>query len=623
MKRSRFAVYVWVTLAVTLGVILWGDVVQATGSGDGCGAHWPTCNGDLLPLAPGIATFIEFFHRATSGLDFLLVVGLFLWSRRAFPGGNPVRLGAGAALAFMAVESLVGASLVLFRLVGQDASLARAFVAPVHLLNTLLLIGSLALTAWWASGGAPLRWRGQGAVAWALGLGFGALAGLAASGAVTSLGDAIFPVHSTAEAVGRAMTLGEHFLVRLRVLHPFIAVSVGLYLVLAAGLIAYLRPGLATRRLSRSVGVLYLTQLGMGFLNVYFAAPLFTQLPHLLLADLLWINWVLLMAAALAVGAPRREMNGEVGQDPETGLNSRAMTPPERASVHAGTGGATWRDYLWLTKPRVISLLLFTTLAAMLIAAGGWPGGWLFLWVSIGGYAMAGAANAINMVIDRDIDARMNRTAKRPTVTHKISSRDALIFASVLMVGAFVVLWWAANLLTALLALSGLLWYVLVYTLYMKRRFWNNIVIGGAAGAFPPLVGWAAVTNDLSLFAIYLFAIIFFWTPVHFWALSLLIKDDYARVGVPMLPVVLGERVTVVQIGLYAILTALISLMPLLMGELRLVYLLSSLALNGLLLLRSLQLYLEPVRPRAVSLYKYSMLYLALLFVAMAVDRSL
>lgn len=624
MKRSRFAFYAWVTLVVTLGVILWGDVVQATGSGDGCGAHWPTCNGDLLPLAPGVATFIEFFHRATSGLDFLLVVGLFLWSRRAFPQGNPVRLGSGAALAFMVVESLVGAGLVLFRLVGQDASLARAFVAPVHLLNTLLLIGSLALTAWWASGGALLRWRGQGAVAWALGLGFGGLAVLAASGAVTSLGDAIFPVHSTAEAVGRAMTPGEHFLVRLRVLHPFIAVSVGLYLVLAAGLIAYLRPSLATRRLSRSVGVLYLIQLAMGFLNVYFAAPLFTQLPHLLLADLLWINWVLLMAAALAAGAPRREMNGEVRQDPETGLNSSAMTPPpESVSVHAGTGGATWRDYFWLTKPRVISLLLFTTLAAMLIAAGGWPGGWLFLWVAVGGYAMAGAANAINMVIDRDIDARMNRTAKRPTVTHKISSRDALIFASGLMVGAFVLLWWAANLLTALLALSGLLWYVLVYTLYMKRRYWNNIVIGGAAGAFPPLVGWAAVTNDLSLFAIYLFAIIFFWTPVHFWALSLLIKDDYARVGVPMLPVVLGERVTVVQIGLYAILTTLISLMPLLMGELRMVYLLSSLVLNGLLLLRSVQLYLEPVRPRAVSLYKYSMLYLALLFVAMAVDRSL
>ncbi|MER3480398.1 MAG: protoheme IX farnesyltransferase [Meiothermus sp.] len=624
MRMSRFAIYAWVTLFVTLGVILWGDVVQATGSGDGCGAHWPTCNGDLLPLAPGVATFIEFFHRVTSGLDFLLVAGLWVWSRRAFAPGSPVRWGAGAALAFMVVESLVGASLVLFRLVGQDASLARAFVAPVHLLNTLLLIGSLALTAWWASGGAPVRWRGQGAVAWALGLGFGALAVLAASGAVTSLGDAIFPVHNTAEAVGRAMTPGEHFLVRLRVLHPFIAVSVGLYLVLAAGLIAYLRPGLGTRRLSRSVGVLYLTQLAMGFLNVYFAAPLFTQLPHLLLADLLWINWVLLMAAALAVGAPRREMGGATRQEPEPGLNSGAMTPPpESLSVHAGTGGATWRDYLWLTKPRVISLLLFTTLAAMLIAAGGWPGGWLFWWVAVGGYAMAGAANAINMVIDRDIDGGMKRTAQRPTVTHKISSRNALIFAVGLMVGSFALLWWAANLLTALLALTGLLWYVLVYTLYMKRRFWNNIVIGGAAGAFPPLVGWTAVTGDLSLFAIYLFAIIFFWTPVHFWALSLLIKDDYARVGVPMLPVVLGERVTVVQIGLYAILTAVISLIPLLTGELRMVYLVSSLILNGLLLLRSLQLYLEPARPRAASLYKYSMLYLALLFVAMVVDRSL
>lgn len=157
---------------------------------------------------------------------------------------------------------------------------------------------------------------------------------------------------------------------------------------------------------------------------------------------------------------------------------------------------------------------------------------------------------------------------KRPTVTQRISSKDALLFAFILALLSFLLLWWGANLLTATLALMGLIWYVLVYTLYLKRRTWHNIVIGGAAGAFPPLVGWAAVTGDLSLFAWYLFALIFFWTPVHFWALALMIQDDYRAVGVPMLPVVLGERVTVMQIALYAVLTALISLMPLLLGEL-------------------------------------------------------
>ncbi|BAW02186.1 protoheme IX farnesyltransferase [Thermus thermophilus] len=292
------------------------------------------------------------------------------------------------------------------------------------------------------------------------------------------------------------------------------------------------------------------------------------------------------------------------------------------AEVHRGTGGATWRDYLALTKPRVISLLLFTALFGALIAAKGWPGLGVFLAVALGGYMMAGAANAINMVVDRDIDARMKRTAKRPTVTQRVSSRDALLFAFALAVLGFAVLWWGANLLAATLALMGLIWYVLVYTLYLKRRTWHNIVIGGAAGAFPPLVGWAAVTGELSLFAWYLFALIFFWTPVHFWALALMIQDDYRAVGVPMLPVVLGERATVIQIALYALLTALISLMPLFLGELGLLYLAASLLLNALLLLKSLALYRRPERRTAVSLYKYSMLYLALLFAAMAVDRA-
>ncbi len=283
----------------------------------------------------------------------------------------------------------------------------------------------------------------------------------------------------------------------------------------------------------------------------------------------------------------------------------------------------TWRDYFWLTKPRVISLLLFTTLMAMFIAAGGWPGLGLFVVVLVGGYMAAGAANAFNMVIDRDIDGRMKRTAGRPTVTEKISTRDAAIFATALMVLSFVLLWWGANLTAALMAMAGLGWYVLIYTLYMKRRFWSNIVIGGAAGAFPPLVGWAAVTGDVSLFAWYLFLIIFFWTPVHFWALSLMIKDDYAAVGIPMLPVVRGERETAYQIWLYAILTAVITLIPVLMGELRWFYLLAALLLNGLLLLRSLRLYQTLERSWTLSLYKYSMLYLALLFVAMAIDRAL
>jgi protoheme IX farnesyltransferase len=227
------------------------------------------------------------------------------------------------------------------------------------------------------------------------------------------------------------------------------------------------------------------------------------------------------------------------------------------------------------------------------------------------------------MVIDRDIDGKMRRTSLRPTVTRKIPTGHALLFGMALALGSFALLWAAANLLAAMLSLAGLVYYVIVYTLLLKRRTWHNIVIGGAAGAFPPLVGWAAVTGDLSWLAWYLFAIIFLWTPVHFWALALMIRDDYAEAGVPMLPVVRGERVTVIQIALYAVLTAIVSLLPMALQEVRGVYLASAVLLNLVLLLRAAQLLWRPGRPRAVSLYKYSMLYLALLFLAMAVDRAI
>jgi protoheme IX farnesyltransferase len=552
-----------------------------------------------------VETLIEFTHRATSGLAFLAVLALLILALRTLPKGHPARFGAGLSMFFMITESLVGASLVLFGWVAHNVSPERAVVQMVHLANTYFLLGALALTAWWTSGGAPLRLRGQGAVGLALLLGFLALLFLGMSGAVTALGDLLFPVRNTLEALERSLTPGEHFLVRLRVLHPLIAVSVGLYVVFAGYLVAHLRPSEKTRLFAHLLAYLYGAQLLAGLVNVALKAPVWMQILHLFLAYAVWVLFVLLSAAALAQGGRRAEL-GEGGEE-----------------VHRGTGGATWKDYLALTKPRVISLLLLTTLLSMIIAAQGWPGTGLFLLVALGGYMMAGAANAINMVVDRDIDARMKRTAQRPTVTQKIGSREALLFAFVLALLAFLLLWWGANLLAATLALMGLVWYVLVYTLYLKRRTWQNIVIGGAAGAFPPLVGWAAVTGELNLFAWYLFALIFFWTPVHFWALALMIQDDYRAVGVPMLPVVLGERVTVMQIALYTLLTAMISLMPLFMGELGLLYLVLSLVLNGLLILKSLALYCQPERRTAVSLYKYSMLYLALLFLGMAVDRAL
>jgi heme o synthase len=299
-------------------------------------------------------------------------------------------------------------------------------------------------------------------------------------------------------------------------------------------------------------------------------------------------------------------------------------------SVNAtGTPRATWRDYLTLTKPRVISLLLLTTVGAMFIAAEGYPGTWMLLGLLVGGYMSAGAAGVYNMVYDRDIDGRMRRTAMRPTVTNVVSTGHALVFAIALTLLSFVVIWAAGNLLAALLSWAGIAFYVIIYTIWLKRTTWQNIVIGGAAGAIPPLVGWAAVTGELSLLAWLLFALIFVWTPVHFWALALMIQHDYEEVGIPMAPSVIGERATVMQMAMYALLTMMLTVIPFALSEFSWVYLMASLALNVVLALRIVRLFMLAQsgvaidKQTALPVYKYSMLYLALLFLSMAIDRAL
>jgi heme o synthase len=297
-------------------------------------------------------------------------------------------------------------------------------------------------------------------------------------------------------------------------------------------------------------------------------------------------------------------------------------------SVAIPTPRATWRDYLTLTKPRVISLLLLTTVGAMFIAAEGFPGWIPLIGLLIGGYMSAGAAGTYNMVYDSDVDGRMRRTAQRPTVTRVVPPRDALRFAIALTILSFVVIWASSNVLAALLSWAGIAFYMLIYTMWLKRSTWQNIVIGGAAGAIPPLVGWAAVTGDLSLLAWCLFALIFVWTPVHFWALALMIKDDYEAVGIPMAPSIIGERATVMQMVMYAGLTILLTIIPFALNEFSLAYFVAALALNLVLALRMLRLF-QVARSgeridRAVALpvYKFSMLYLALLFLSMALDRA-
>jgi protoheme IX farnesyltransferase len=296
-------------------------------------------------------------------------------------------------------------------------------------------------------------------------------------------------------------------------------------------------------------------------------------------------------------------------------MASRATTP---AVVGASSVRQVLSDYATLTKPKVQSLLLLTTVTTMLIA--GEPSIGLIIATCIGGYLSAGGAGAINHYYDRDIDAQMARTADRPVPSGRVSPNAALIFGCVLGVLSVVWLTILVNPLAAALSFAGFAGYVGVYTVWLKRRSVQNIVIGGAAGAVPPLVGWAAVTGSISGLAILLFAIVFFWTPAHFWALSLLMKDEYAAVGVPMMPVVRGEDETRRQILLYAVLTYAVSQLPFSGGSFGAIYLAVSLPLGMYFIWSAFKLLRNPSRKRALQVYLYSLAYLAALFISMVID---
>lgn len=285
---------------------------------------------------------------------------------------------------------------------------------------------------------------------------------------------------------------------------------------------------------------------------------------------------------------------------------------------------ATARDYVALTKPRIIVLLLITALTGMVLAAEGLPSGHITAAVLIGGSLAAGGASAVNHWLDRDLDRLMQRTRNRPVASGRVGGYRALLFGLVLLVISFVVLAVWAHLSAAILAAFGGIFYIVVYTMWLKRNTMQNIVIGGAAGAVPPLVGWAAVTGGLGLAPLFLFAIIFFWTPPHFWALALLMRDDYAKAGVPMMPVVMGDTATMRSILLYSVmLVALTLLFVAPVSSLGVVYFISASVLGIGLVGFAVTLVRRGTPSSALRLYKYSILYLALLFVAIMVDASL
>jgi heme o synthase len=586
----------WTGAGLATGLIVLGGVVRISGSGMGCGEHWPRCNGHWFPPLD-LPTMIEIGHRWTAALVSLVVLAVAgaAWIRhRTEPRlRNPATL----SLALLVVQVLLGAVTVKLSLPPS--------VVIAHLANAMILLAALVVTALRAgelssqvtSLDANSRHRDHGWVLASAIVGF----------TVILLGAKVANLNAGLLCLGFPLCNGQvmppsaplAFLPWVHRLLAFIFLGLTVALRLRVGS----REDEIGRRLTRYISlvlVITLIQIGIGASMVLALLPPVLRATHLLFGTLLWAALVVLVFRSGRTPAASRSAE-------------RSTREPSLVT-----------DLITLTKPRIILLLLVTTVAPMFITPAGLPSAALVFWVVVGGYLMAGGANAINMWFDRDIDLRMSRTRLRPIAAGRIRPATGLAFGTTLGILAFMTLWFEVNPLSAMLALGGLLFYVFVYTIWLKRSSPQNIVIGGAAGAFPPLVGWTAVTGHLDLAAIYLFAIIFYWTPPHFWALALIKRAEYAKAGVPMLPVVKGEQRTKFEMLAYTLILLPLTIMPAFFGAMGVFYAVAAGLLGIRLLWYCVRLLREgSTTPVAWGMYRYSLLYLALLFVAMGVDRAL
>jgi protoheme IX farnesyltransferase len=579
----------WTAAVSAFALIVLGGIVRITGSGMGCGDHWPKCNGEWFPPLD-LPTMIEWGHRWGGAFVSFFVFALAAvawWKHRSNPRlRNPATL----ALLLLVVQVLLGAVTVKLHLPPQ--------VVIIHNLNAMgllavLLVGAMRSGLTSEETAEPARFSGQVAIAAAFGF------------LVVFLGALVANYHAGFVCAGFPLCSG-------RVLPPATALGVihWIHRVAAFGFLGYMIWLAVKLKRDRSplflpasmVLMLVIAQVGIAAAMVLSLLPTGLRALHLMMGTAIWAALVLLLWLSRS-----RDRLASWGREPDPAAKPRMVS-----------------DLVTLTKPRIISLLLVTTVLPMFITGQGTPGFSLVFWVIVGGYLMAGGANAINMWFDGDIDDKMTRTRLRPIPSGRLSPRFVLVFGCLLGTAAFAIFYFLANPLSAWLALSGLLFYVLVYTIWLKRSSPQNIVIGGAAGAFPPLVGWTAVTGSLDLTAIYLFAIIFYWTPPHFWALALIKQGEYARAGVPMMPVVRGERFTKIQMLGYTVMLVPLTLLPWLSGSLGTLYAIVATLLGARLLWYCIRLLRETtVTPTAWGMYKYSLLYLFLLFGAMGVDRAI
>jgi heme o synthase len=588
---SRLA---WTGAGLAFGLIVLGGVVRITGSGMGCGDHWPLCNGEWFPPLD-LPTLIEIGHRWAAALVGVVVLATAGAAWRYHRSDRRVRDPAIVAFLLLVFQVLLGAVTVKLAL--------PPWVVIAHFANAMVLLAVLIVTGLRASGQtAPLpfsqRHGGNGLV-W----------GVAATGfAVILLGAQVANFDAGLLCLGLPLCNGtlRPPSAPLAALHWSHRVLAFLFLGLALTLVVKLQGrshggDRQVRRWALLVLSVTVVQIAVGVAMVTHLLPAGFRAAHLLVGTAVWATLVVLVYHSNRTAARATQTDEEIPREP-----------------------TVLADLITLTKPRIISLLLVTTVAPMFITPAGLPSVGMLFWVVLGGYLMAGGANAINMWFDRDIDDKMSRTRLRPIPAGRISPAAGLAFGIGLGAAAFAVFWYRVNSLSAWLALGGLLFYVFVYTIWLKRTSPQNIVIGGAAGAFPPLVGWTAMTGELDLAAIYLFAIIFYWTPPHFWALALIKQREYARAGVPMLPVVRGERRTKFEMLAYTLILLPLTIMPALFGALGAFYGLAALLLGARLLWYCVRLLRErSSTPLAWQMYRYSLVYLALLFVAMGVDRAI
>jgi protoheme IX farnesyltransferase len=594
---NRFAKLAVAASIATYLLIVVGGLVRATDSGLGC-PDWPACFGKWMP-PPELHAWIEHSHRLVAALAVGPLVGavglITVFTRRR--RDRPLLVAAILAGILVILQALLGGQVVIQQL---RAELVTAHLAMALTVLALTLVIADRAASGPLPGAAPGRPTRLAAVTGAAVLAQMLLGSwVAGTGAGLAFPDfplmhgALFP---TVAAGGEVVQLA----------HRLLAVIVALLVLWTA---REVRRATTDPRVSRLAGLavlLIVVQLALGAANIWSRLSALFVVPHLAVGAALWATIVLLYLALRRVPVPQPAAATRAG-------DARAMNI-----------GDSLRAYLALTKPRIIELLLVTTVPTMVLAQRGVPSIWLMAAVVFGGSLAAGGANTINMYLDRDIDDLMRRTRHRPLPRHAVTPRRALAFGIALSLLSFAWLTATVNLLSALLAASAIAFYVFVYTLWLKRSTPQNIVIGGAAGCVPVLVAWAAVTGTVQVPALILFAIVFYWTPPHFWALALRYRGDYAAANVPMLPVVRGEAETARQIVIYTVLLVAVSLLLFPAAQMGLIYLVSAVGLGAAFVWYALRVARDIGDGRAaIHLFRFSITYLTLLFAAVAADSLL